>query len=177
MHRSSRTLWTLFVLIVLCPPAIAQTAKQTSATYDDWTVSCVNQAPPSIKTCQVLQAQTLQGQTAQLTRIAITPVPSRRLAKVYFQVPSNVRIASGIRLLGGGEESFVTAAFLWCASSRCIAESDVSAELLDSLAKASQARIVFKDANEREVAVPISTKGLSQTLNAMNEALMQGKEK
>ena len=173
MHRSNRTLWTLFILTVLCSPAIAQTAKQTSATYDDWTVSCVNQVPPNTKTCQVLQAQTLQGQTAQLTRIAITPVPGRRLAKVYFQVPSNVRIVSGIRLLGSGEESFVTAAFLWCASARCVAESDVSVELLDSLAKAGQARIVFKDANEREVTVS----GLSQTLNAMNEALMLGKEK
>jgi invasion protein IalB len=175
MHHSCRTLWALFLLIVLCPQAIAQTAKQTSATYDDWTVSCVHQATPAAKTCQMLQTQTLQGQTAQLTRIAITPTPGPQFAKIYFQVPPNVRIAFGIRLFGSGEESFVTATFLWCASSRCVAESNVSAELLDKLAKASQVRMVFKDASEREVAVPISTKGLSQTLNAMNEALMQGK--
>jgi invasion protein IalB len=171
------TLILAWIFVIFSLAAAAQTAKQTSATYEDWTLSCVYAAEPRPKSCQASQAQTRQGQTAQLTRIAIVPAFDGHLVKVYFQVPPNVRIASGVRLFGSGEESLVVATFIWCVATRCVAENDVSAELLGKLAKTSEARIVFKDANEHEVAVPVSTKGLSQTLNAMNEALMQGKEK
>jgi invasion protein IalB len=159
------------ILFIFALAATAQTSKRTSATYDDWTLNCVYAGEASPKSCQVLQAQPVQGQAAPTIRIAIVSASENQPFKIYFQMPPNVRIPFGVHLLGSGEETVVQAAFLWCAPSRCVAESDVSAQQLDKLSKGSQARIVFKDANERDLAVPISVKGLAQTLSAMNGAV------
>src|SRR4051812_32965083 len=74
----------------------AQTPQRTTATYDDWTVSCTVTAAE--KSCELAQAQLSQGQSSPTSQITIGRLANQGPLKAIFQVPPNVWLLSGVRL-------------------------------------------------------------------------------
>src|SRR6185437_14510377 len=102
-------------------PQAQPAPQQTTATYEDWTLRCVVQpGPPSQKVCEIVQSTHVQGQAAVLTQIAIGGQKKAPL-KVVVQVPIDVWLPAGIKLIGGGKDPGLAAAFKRCVPQACFA--------------------------------------------------------
>jgi invasion protein IalB len=159
---------TLFSVVL--SSAYAQTFQRMTATYDDWMISCVTQAEKdSKKTCEVVQLQGVQGQPNAVFQITISrPDPGKNF-KIFFQVPANVWLDTGIKLVTEeGKESVLPSTFRWCIPARCLADAELTEPFLKKLRdQPKPGLVVYKDAAQHDVSIPVSFKGLPQALDAM----------
>ena len=49
------------------PPVANSAPQRTTASYEDWTVRCETRGTPPVKSCEMVQAVTAQGQAAPVT--------------------------------------------------------------------------------------------------------------
>jgi invasion protein IalB len=164
------TQWLLAGAFVLGGgPAYAQGPQRTMATYEEWTVSCTIAPEPSRqKSCEVVQQQTIPGQTNPVSQITISRSIKSGPFKISVQVPANVWLQYGVKLATDDKDLNVTAGFQWCIPARCLADSDVLEGTLKRLsARSEPGRVEYKDALQRDVAITASFKGLAEALDAM----------
>jgi invasion protein IalB len=150
-------------------PVRAQQPTRTSATYDGWTVNCVQQKDKRMA-CQVTQIQQPQGQSAPASEVTITELPGGKAARIALQVPPNVSIAQGVRLVLQGKPGKdkkpdrigtpIAAPLRVCIASRCLAQADVPEATLRTALRADSGLIVFNEADQREVSIQFSFQGL-----------------
>jgi invasion protein IalB len=152
------------------PPASPVTPQRTSASYEDWTLRCEIQGTPAQKACEIAQSATAQGQPAPLSQIAIgRPVKSEPM-KIIFQVPVNVWLPTGTKLVYDEKEPGLAATFKRCMPTGCFAEADLKEDLAKKLrARTVNGRLEFKDAVQRDVAIPVSFKGFGQAFDALSK--------
>jgi invasion protein IalB len=145
----------------------AQGPQKSSATYDDWTASCVMvSGAVGQQSCEVVQAQKLQGQPSPTTEIIIGRPNKSEPYKMAIFVPPNVWLQSGVGFVAGDKDAPVTATFKWCTSSRCLAEADLREDTIQALRSLSEpGRLEFKEASQRDVSMPVSFKGFGQALD------------
>ena len=159
---------TVSISALMVGPLQAQQPSRTSATYDGWTVNCVQQNDKKMA-CQVNQIQQPQGQPGPASEVAVSQLPGGKTAKITVQVPPNVSIAQGIRLVLEGKPgkdkkperigSPIPAPVRLCIASRCVAEADVSEDMVRSVLRAETGLIVFNQADQREVSIQFSFQG------------------
>lgn len=148
----------------------AQQPTRTSATYDGWTVNCVQQKDKKMA-CQVTQIQQPQGQSAPASEVTVTQLPGGKTARITIQVPPNVSIAQGVRLVLQGKPGKdkkpgrigapIAAPLRVCIASRCLAQADVSEAILQTALRAESGMIVFNEADQREVSIQFSFQGFA----------------
>jgi invasion protein IalB len=149
-------------------PAQAQTPQRTTASYEDWTVRCETRGTPPAKACEMVQAVTAPGQASPVTQVAIGRASKIDPVKVVFQLPVNVWIPVGVKLIYDAKAAPLIAAFRWCAPAGCFADLDLKDDMVKRLrALTVQGRFDFKDASQRDVTIPVSFKGFSQALDAL----------
>jgi len=149
-------------------PVQAQQPTRTSATYDGWTVNCVQQKDKKMA-CQVTQIQQPQGQSAPASEVTITQLPGGKTAKITIQVPPNVSIAQGVRLVLQGKPGKdkkpdriappIAAPLRVCIASRCLAQADVPETTVQTALRADSGLILFNEADQREVSIQFSFQG------------------
>jgi invasion protein IalB len=170
MHASLK-IWVTIVSIGAIVPiddgAMAQEPRQTTATYNDWTVTCVMQPGTKEKSCSIGQ-----GQTAQEAGSSVQLLLERRDQKGSFRMllsmPANVWIRSGVRLRAGDDDPGAIARFQWCIPQRCYAEGTVKQETVATLrSPVASARLEFKDAGQKDVTLPVSLRGFSEAMSAL----------
>lgn len=151
------------------PPAQPSSPQRTTATYDDWTVRCETRTgPPVVKACEMVQAVTAQGQANPIAQVAIGRATAKDPFRVVFQLPVNVWIPAGVRLVYDTKVAPIPAGFKWCAPAGCFADLDLNAELIKRMRALSvQGRFEFKDAGQRDVAIPVSFKGFGTAYDAL----------
>ena len=144
--------------------SFAQTPRLTTATYDDWTVRC--ETLGAVKTCEVEQTSQAQGQP--FSQVAIGRPSKNEPLRIVVQVPINVWLPSGVTLLVDDKEPGIAATFKRCVGGACFADADLSDEAIKKLrAGAEKSKLLFKDAAQRDVNVPVSFKGFAPAFDAM----------
>jgi invasion protein IalB len=156
------------------PPAAAppsSTAPQrTTASYEDWTVRCETRGTPAVKVCEMVQAVTAPGQASPVTQVAVGRAGPKEPVKAVFQLPVNVWIPGGVRFVYDAKAAPLAAGFKWCAPAGCFADLDLNNDMIKRLRGITvQGRFEFKDAGQRDVAIPVSFKGFGQAFDALTK--------
>ncbi|MBN8990986.1 MAG: invasion associated locus B family protein [Rhizobiales bacterium] len=148
--------------------ATAQSPQRTTVTFNDWTVACEYPADNKDKTCELVQMQLLPGQVSPTSQVTVGLPNKERLFKVSIQVPPNVWLAEGVKLLKDEKDSGVSLTFRWCVAARCLADSDVKEDALKRLRDASEiGQLVFKDAKQENFVVPVSFRGFGSAFDLL----------
>ena len=161
--------WAL--LLVLAAPGfvLAQVPQRTTATFDDWTVRCETHAgTPPQKSCEMVQTTQVQGQANPVTQIAIGRTAKGAPLKIVFQVPINVWLPAGVRLVYADKEPPLATTFQRCVPSGCFAEAELKDDLVRKLRTLTEnGKLEFKDAAQRDAALPVSFKGFTPAFDTM----------
>ncbi len=146
--------------------AFAQTPQRTTATYDDWTVRCeVNDA---VRTCEMAQAMQIKGQAQPVTQIAIGRQAKNDPMKIVFQVPINVWLPTGVKLVADDKDPGIVGTYRRCLPGACIADSELKDDVVKKLRGLTEnGKLQFRDGGLQDVAIPISFKGFGQAYDAM----------
>jgi invasion protein IalB len=154
---------------VIAPRADAQ--QSTTATYEDWTVRCVTSAgSPPQKSCDMEQLSYGQTKDRPFSRVAIVRRDKDKQVSLVIQVPVNVWIATGVRVEIGGKDIGAPTPFARCGPAGCFVEIGLSAEAQKQFRTATEpGRILYKDAAQQDVAVPLSLKGYGQAFEAFTK--------
>jgi invasion protein IalB len=134
---------------------VDQTPQRTTASYGDWVVRCeTTPGPPPQKNCDMEQLAQVQGQAQPISRVAIPLPPKGEGPKMFIQLPINVSFAAPFRR---------------CVPAGCFAEVELKDDLQKKFraAAAEPGKIVFKDAGDRDVTIPLSFKGFAQAFEAL----------
>jgi invasion protein IalB len=146
--------------------ALAQTPQRTTANYGDWIIRC--EMHDTGNTCEMAQFAQLNGQTQPVTQIIIGRPSKDGLLKIAFQVPVNVLLSTGVKLITEGEHADVTANFTRCVAAGCFAMADIKDHVIKKLrGLTTNGKVQFKDAGERDVAIPVSFKGFGDAYDAL----------
>jgi invasion protein IalB len=149
--------------------AYAQVPQRTVAVYDDWLVSCV--IPPEAvaqKLCEMVHSQKIPGQPDPVGQITISRGSKNEQLKIFFQVPANVWLQTGVNFIFDDKASGLLATFRWCAGARCLADADLGDGIVAKLrTQIESGRIEFKEATQREVSIPVSFKGFVSAMDAL----------
>jgi invasion protein IalB len=148
------------------PPAPPQ---QTTATYEDWVVRCETRpGPPPQKTCEMAQFTQAQGQTGLLTSIAIGRPAKQQPLKMVVQVPITVWLPAGVQVTAGGKDTGVPATYKRCFPAYCFADTEIRDDVIRRFRTATEnGKLLFKDANQKDVALPVSFKGFGTAFDAL----------
>lgn len=156
------------------PPPQAQPAppvqgpQRTSATYGDWIVRCEIPEGQTQKTCDMEQLAQMQGQTNPISRIAI-PLPIKgQEAKLIVQLPVNVSLAGGVKIEVDPKDRGLTIPFTRCVPAGCLAEAALKEEEIRRFrAETQPGKMLYKNAGEQPVTIPLSFKGFGQAFDAL----------
>ena len=159
--------WFLIGLLVLgVQVANAQPPQRTTAVYDDWVVSCVPPGPGAQKACEAVHHQMIQGQPVGQITIGL-PAKSGPL-KIFFQVPPNVWLQTGVKFVFDPKAPPFVVPFRWCVSDRCLADAELTdAQVTRLRAQTNPGKVEFKEASQRDVSIPVSFKGFALALDAI----------
>ncbi|SHL08597.1 Invasion protein IalB, involved in pathogenesis [Bradyrhizobium lablabi] len=174
MHRLFKNASALTgMAMIAVVPALAQTPQQTTARYDDWMVSCAIAA--GVKSCEMSQSQSIQGQATPVSQITIGRVAKNEPLKIAFQVAPDLWLQAGLKLIIDEKEAPLAAMFRWCVPTRCLADADLTDAITKKLAgRTEPVRLLWKDASQRDITIPVSLNGFLPALNAMNETSTPG---
>jgi invasion protein IalB len=149
------------------PAPPAQGPQRTSATYGDWVVRCEIAEGQTQKTCDMEQLAQMQGQTSPISRIAI-PLPVKgQEAKLIIQLPVNVSFAGGVKIEVDAKDHLAVP-FTRCVPAGCLAETALKEDEMRRFRAETQAgKIVYKNAADQPVTIPLSFKGFGQAYDAL----------
>jgi invasion protein IalB len=143
--------------------------QQTSATYDDWIVRCETRpGPPVQKACEMVQFTQLKGQGGVLTQIAIGQPVKGQPIRVAIQVPISMWLPTGVKLAMTDKDQGILAEFKWCVPTACFGIIEVKDDVIKKWRATSEpGKLMFKDGNQRDIALPVSWKGFGTAYDAL----------
>ncbi|MGU3493272.1 invasion associated locus B family protein [Xanthobacteraceae bacterium A53D] len=172
-------------LLTLAAPAMAQTARPaapaaapaessepstTTAAFGDWVLRCqrVTIADKPARICEVAQSMQVQGQEQPVAQVAIGRLEKANPLRITVALPPAISFPSSVQLFTSGDKPTADLAWSRCLPGGCFAEVTLNDDLVKRLRAATeQGRLTFKDAAGRDVALPLSFKGLGPALDAL----------
>jgi invasion protein IalB len=150
------------------PAPATQEPERTTASYGDWVVRCETHAgPPVQKACEMQQVAMMQGQANPISLIAISVPAKGQPTRLVVQLPVNVSLPTPVRITADNKDH-LTVAFHRCVPQGCFADTEIKDEEIKRLrAETQPGKLFYKDAAERDVAIPISFKGFGQAFDAL----------
>jgi invasion protein IalB len=147
--------------------AVAQ--QKTTATYDDWTVRCSTGAgSPPQKSCDMEQLSYGQSKEQPFSRLAILRRDNGKQVSLVVQVPISVWLATGVRIEIGGKDIGLPVSFTRCGPAGCFAEIGLPDEIQKKFRDAAEpGRILYKNAQQQDVVIPLSFKGFGPAFDAL----------
>lgn len=170
--RKSYRCGTVVVGLVLTSTAavLAQTPQATTATYDNWTVRC--DMTSTSKNCEIAQSAQVQGQA--VSQIAIGRPSKTDPLRIVIQVPINVWLPAGVQLVTDKDPDLVSATFKRCLGGGCFADADLKDDVVKKLrSQTENGRLSFKDAAQKDVALPVSFKGFAAAFDAATKQMLE----
>lgn len=151
--------------------AVQDVPERTTASFGDWILRCETSSPPARRICEVAMAMTVQGQTAPIAQIAFGRATRSDPMRLTLVLPPNVTLATKPRILGEKDDkAAIDLTWERCLPGGCVAASNVVDAVVARLSRyAEPGSINFKDAGERDIALPLSFRGLSQALAALGK--------
>ena len=145
--------------------------SSTTASFGDWTLRCqrITDAGKAMRVCEVAQVLQAQGQQAPIAQIALGRIANGEPVRITAVMPVSVTFPSSVQIVMG-EKDAKSVELPWrrCLPTGCFAEIAPGDDVLKQWRKATeQGRILFKDAAGRDLALPLSSRGLDQALDAL----------
>ena len=114
------------------------------------------------------QLAQMQGQANPISRIAI-PLPVKgQEAKLIVQLPVNVSLAGGVKIEADGKDRGLTIPFTRCVPAGCLAETPLKEEEMRRFrAETRPGKLVYKNAADQPITIPLSFKGFGQAYDAL----------
>ena len=145
--------------------------SSTTASFGDWTLRCqrLADAGKTVRICEVAQVLQAQGQQAPIAQVALGRIANGEPVRVTAVMPVSVSFPSSVQITMG-EKDAKPLELPWrrCLPTGCFAEAAPGDDVLKQWRKASEpGRILFKDAAGRDLALPLSARGLDQALDAL----------
>lgn len=152
------------------PPPVSAEPQTTTARFGDWTLRCERSAA-GVRVCEVANSviATAQGQSGAIAQLAIGRIAKGEPLRLTLVLPNNVSLTALPRIAPDDKaKPWLEASWRRCLPGGCYADAPIEDATLNALkARAEPARLVFKDGAERDVALPFSTRGLTQALDAL----------
>ncbi len=143
----------------------------TTASFGDWTLRCqrVGENGKASRICEVAQSMQAQGQQTPIAQVALGRLTAGEPLRVTAVMPVSVSFPSSVQIIMADKDAKpVELGWRRCIPAGCFADAAVGDEVLRQWRRASEAgRIVFKDAAGRDVALPLSPRGLDPALEAL----------
>ena len=166
-------------------PALAQTSapSSTSATYGNWTVTCVQNADQ--KVCQMVTRLNLkdgEGQLRPLIEVAIGQPAGGGDLRIVLQVPMDVALRQPLVVsvdAAGADPAatakpqtdLLSASYFACVPAGCIADAVLDQASLATLQAAPTMTATFTTLNgARKIAVPVALAGFGDAWAALGVA-------
>jgi len=152
-------------------PAVSSEPTVTTASFGDWTLRCqrIVDAARAARVCEVAQVLQAQGQQAPLAQVALGRLANGEPVRITAVMPASVSFPSSVQIFMGEKDAKpVDLPWRRCLPTGCFADVVPGDDMLKQWRKATeQGRILFKDAAGRELALPLSSRGLDQALDAL----------
>ncbi|HVV93011.1 MAG TPA: invasion associated locus B family protein [Hyphomicrobiales bacterium] len=148
-------------------PAATDQPQATTATYHDWILRCAiggGGRGKTVRACEIVQPVPAPDRRGVAAQIVIGRPEPGKPEHVIVQLPLGVWLPAGatLRLAGAA----VALPFQQCIK-LCFAAADLDAAALKALGAGIQpARLMFEDAGQHEVSLPVSLHGFSAALDA-----------
>jgi invasion protein IalB len=114
------------------------------------------------------QAMQIKGQAQPVTQIAIGRQAKNDPMKIVFQVPINVWLPTGVKLVADDKDPGIVGTYRRCLPGACIADSELKDDVVKKLRGLTEnGKLQFRDGGLQDVAIPISFKGFGQAYDAM----------
>jgi len=146
-----------------------QSPQRTTASYGDWVVRCeTTPGPPPQKNCEMDQLAQIQGQAQPISRVLIPLMPKGEPPKLFVQVPINVSFAVPLKITVDAKDASISTPFRRCIPAGCFAELELKEDLQKKFrAAAEPGKIIYKNAGDQDVTIPVSFKGFAQAYEAL----------
>jgi len=145
----------------------------TTAAYEDWTVRCTRtgDGDTAKRSCAMVETLTLPGQTQPSARVIVESIDKTPSFRMTVVVPTVVSFDQVLSLGGAaGSPSLFDLTWRRCLPDGCFADVSLNADAIKTLrARTDPANVLFKDAGEHDVSVPLSMHGFSQALDALTK--------
>ncbi|WP_398478031.1 invasion associated locus B family protein [Tardiphaga sp.] len=151
------------------PAPVSSAPERTTASFGDWIMRCEAIGAPAKRVCEVALILTAQGQNAPIAQVAIGKVGAAEGKPTTIVLPHNVSLTSKPRIVFA-KAGDAPVEFTWqrCTPGACFASVTLSNDAAKTLgAQAEAGKIVYKTAGEQEIALPMSFRGLAQSLDAL----------
>lgn len=148
---------------------VPATPERTTASFGDWVLRCENVATQPKRVCEVAHMIAVKGQTAPVAQIAIGRLAPNEGERLTIVLPPNITISARPQVMTA-KAGAAPIELTWqrCLPGACLASAAISNAAISELATQTEVgRIVFKNAADREVALPLSFHGLSQAMAAL----------
>ncbi len=114
------------------------------------------------------QLTQVQGKNTPLSRVAIARPMKAPPIKLVIQLPVNTWLPTAVKIQMNDKDPGLTGLFTYCVPAGCFAEVDASDDTLKKFRAATEpARIVFKNALQQDVVIPLSFKDFGQAYDAL----------
>ncbi|HUZ67329.1 MAG TPA: invasion associated locus B family protein [Beijerinckiaceae bacterium] len=158
-------------------PHISAEPQQTSATFGNWVLRCtrIGHGALASQLCEVAEVLRAQGQQAPLAQVAIGRATGGAGARgkpaglrLTLLLPVNLSFDQAPRLAMSADDAHpIELTWRRCIPSGCFADAAISNEIVARLRQRTKPmRILFKNASEQNVVLPLSPLGLPQALDA-----------
>jgi invasion protein IalB len=158
---------TLFgaALLSMCSglPAIAQ--EQPAAAPEapppaPWGARCASDARAGALDCVVEQRVVMSNTGQLLTAVTVRVPPETKAPVMMIQTPFGLHLPAGLKV-AVDDTAFATLPLQTCDGGGCYAGDAVGPELLAALKRGVTLSITFQDAQQRDIAVPVSLNGFT----------------
>lgn len=143
----------------------------TTASFGDWMLRCqrIGENGKASRVCEVAQSIQTQGQQTPIAQVALGRMAAADPLRITVVMPVSVSFPSSVQIVMGDKDAKpVELAWKRCVPAGCFADAVAGDELLRHWRRSGEAgRILFKDATGRDVALPLSTRGLDPALEAL----------
>ena len=134
--------------------------------YGDWTVRCFPGNSPT--PCQMVQLRIVEKTKQRILGVLLAYVPGRDANLMEFSVPLGVALQNGLVIDTNTYKSGVLK-FTRCDQQGCYVEGAVGGDVLDSMARATAAKVQVVSMNGKRYQLVFSTKGFSEARRVMIE--------
>jgi invasion protein IalB len=154
------------------PAPVSAEPQATTSSYGDWTVRCLRtETPTAARICEVAQSLQVQGQQAPIAQIVLSRPNPKEAMRIIVQLPANISLPSSVKVFADDKDPQpVELAWRRCLPAGCFADAELKDEAIKHFrAQTANGKMMFKDGNGRELALPFSFRGFPQAMDGLTK--------
>jgi invasion protein IalB len=152
------------------PATSSAVPDRTTASFGDWTLRCERRVdlPPPHRFCEIAQTIQRAGESGAQAQIALGRIAPGEPLRLTAILPVNATFQPAAKVVTDGRDGVVLElGWLRCLPAGCFSNAVVSDDTLRKLRlQAEPGRIEYRDGAGREIAVPLSFKGLNEAFDS-----------